>query len=390
VYQSVRFARNIDFSLAAPRVEEEAMALQNLPGAKQVFIGPNVLNRFNILSTGATTLDATNEALIWIGRVETSDGASHTIDTTGSSSIQWRSAGVTFTDVGSLFSVGIAPVDTATGPPARASNTTDVIDFDVAAVFVGNGGGITANAWQTSVPTTGTKTIAHGDLVAICFQFTTRAGTDSVIVNSMSPGNNQHHLPMVTGFLAASYGVQTLIPSAVISFSDGVLGWVHFGDVATSRSTRIWDNNDAAVEYGQLYNLPFATKIYGIYGAVDADNNLEVVLYSDPLGTPVPEKTIEMDSNVTISADGRFFVNLFSSPFTYTKNTDIAVTYKPTTTSTIGVGYKTLANAAHRITDPWGTSGYGISRATGGGAFADTNSSLDHYFIGLIVGAFEG
>jgi hypothetical protein len=49
--------------------------------------------------------------------------------------------------------------------------------------------------------------------------------------------------------------------------------------------------------------------------------------------------------------------------------------------------YKTLGAAGHRATDPWGTAGYGISRASG--AFANANSSLDHYYIGLLVSALD-
>jgi hypothetical protein len=55
--------------------------------------------------------------------------------------------------------------------------------------------------------------------------------------------------------------------------------------------------------------------------------------------------------------------------------------------SNVSAYFKTLANSAHRIADMWGTSGYGISRASG--AFSDANSSLDHYYIGLLVGAFD-
>jgi hypothetical protein len=64
------------------------------------------------------------------------------------------------------------------------------------------------------------------------------------------------------------------------------------------------------------------------------------------------------------------------------------VAYKPTTGSNISAAYKTLASATHRATDPWGTSGYGVNRNTG--AFADDNSGLNHYDIGLIVSGYDG
>ena len=363
------------------------MALQNLPGSKTLFVGPNVWLTDSTPNTNSSvTLDAANEAIIWIGRVETSDGASHTIDTTGSSSIQWRSAGVTFANAGTTVKVGIGAVITTAGPPARAANAADVITFDVNTSHTGGGGGITANAWQTGVPSTGTKTIANGDLVAISIQMTARGGADSVVVTSAATGNGLHR-PTATSFTGATYALAGQLPNVVIVFSDGALGWLHLSDISSARSVRIWNSGSSPAEYGQLFNLPFPCKIYGIYGWLDPDADTDVVLYSDPLGgTPVAEKTLSIDLNVTGSATGRRFAEYFAAPYTYTANSNIAAVFKPGGSS-IGAYYKTLGAAEHRATDAWGTSGYGISRASG--AFADANSSLDHYYIGLIVGAFE-
>lgn len=77
----------------------------------------------------------------------------------------------------------------------------------------------------------------------------------------------------------------------------------------------------------------------------------------------------------------------FSSPYTVAANQPIGAVLRPGD-SNISTDFKTLNSATHRITDPWGTTGYGISRASG--AFANANSSLDHYFVGLIVSAFNG
>ena len=119
------------------------MALVGLDGQPLVAIGPV----YNMTAAGApavaaTTLDAANEALIAIGQIWTSDGASHTINTTGSSSIGWRTSSVTFANGSTVVKIGLAAVDTANGPPARAANAANVITFDVNAAPVGGGGGI--------------------------------------------------------------------------------------------------------------------------------------------------------------------------------------------------------------------------------------------------------
>jgi hypothetical protein len=361
------------------------MALQNLDGGLTILIGSSVFVRRTSPTASATTLDAANEALICIGRIVTSDGGSHTIDTTGSSSIGWRSSAVTFANAGTTVKIGIAAVNTAAGPPARAAHVADVITFDVNAAHVGGGGGMSANSWITSVPTAGTSTIAHGDLIAVCVQMTARAGVDSVAV-VYGVVTDGLHRPTLTSFTGGSYAVATGLPDVFITFSDGATGFFQSSDIFSVIATRTWNSGGATKEYGQLMKLPFPCKIYGAYWHASPDANFDVVLYSDPLGTPVAEKTVSIDLNVTASATGRFFTELFSSPYTTAADQDVGIVLKPGG-SNISAYYKTLANAGHRVADTWGVDGYGISRASG--AFSNANSSLDHYYIGLIIGAFD-
>lgn len=362
------------------------MALTGFYGSKRgALIGPSIIAApASALQT--VTIDAVSEAMIFIGRVETSDGASHTIDTTGSSSIGWRTSTVTFANAGTTMLVGIAAVDTANGPPARAVNVADVITFDVVGAFVGGGGGVTTAAWQASVPTTGTKTIANGDLVAVCFQMTTRAGADSILA-SYVPVAQASNRPVVTSFTGSTYAALTAVPDVLITFSDGATGWISGSLIASSINTRTWNSSSGTKEYGQLYQLPFPTKIYGVYGWQVLTADCDVVLYSDPLGgSPVAEKTISFDLNTVGSASGRYFESWFDAPYTTTTDQLIGAVFKPGA-SNVGSYYKTLNAAGHRVADPWGTVGYGISRSSG--AFVNANSSLDHYFIGLIAGAFD-
>jgi hypothetical protein len=361
------------------------MALVGLDGQWSIPIGAGITNLLAAPTLSGVTLDAVNEAAIMIGHIKTSDGASHTINTTGSSSIGWRSGSVTFSNGSTTVKVGLAAVDTANGPPGRAVNASDVISFDVNASFTGGGGGIAANSWQTSVPTAGTKTIASGDLVALCVQMTARGGADSIGVSAMTITAGVHR-PLFTGFLGGSYTLQALAPNAIITFSDGAIGFFQAADVFVTLGTRTWNSGSGTVEYGQLFKLPFPTKIYGAYGLIDPDADCDIVLYSDPLGTPVAERTTSLDANTVASTTGRKFLVTFASPYTTTADQNIGIVFKPGGSS-VSSYFRTLASATHRVSDPWGTDGYGISRAAG--AFADANSGLDHYYIGLIVGAFD-
>lgn len=364
------------------------MVMKNVPGMPLVQLGVDIHSIRTALATTTNTMDAADEATIYIGQVFTSDGASHTIDTTGSSSLQWRTSTVTFANGGTTVVVGLAAVDTGAGPPGRASNTTNVINFDVSKSLTGGGGGVTTDAWQTHVPDTGTKTIANGDFVAFAVQMTARGGADSVRAAIQSASSSVHR-PTVTGYIGGSYTALSGVPNCIIVFSDGALGYFYGGSVFSTINTRTWNTGGAVDEYGQLYNFPFPMKIHGIYGHIDSDADCNIVLYSDPLGTPVAEKTVSIDANAVSGTTGRMFQVLFSSPYTYAPNTNIGAVFSPGA-SNVSAYYRTLANADHRVADVWGTSGYGIQRAaTGVGAFADSNSSLDHYYIGLLVGAFE-
>ena len=361
------------------------MALVGLYGSKRALIGPPITLGTTPPNASSTIIDAANESIAHIGRIETSDGGSHTIDTTGSSSIGWRSDGVTFANAGTTFKVGIGAVIDTAGPPARAANAADVITFDVAAVFTGGGGGVTANAWQTSVPTTGTKTIANGDLVAVSMQMTARGGADTIAVAGAL--GSAFHRPVTTQFTGGAYSLVTGIPSVFITFADGATGWIQGGWVFSGLNARTFNSGSATKEYGQLYKLPFPTKVYGLYGWADPDNNFDFILYSDPLGgSPVAERTCTIDANVVAIANGRYFEEFFTSPYTTTADQVIGAVFKPGA-SNISAYYKTLSAAGHRVSDPCGTEGYGISRASG--AFANANSSLDHYYVGLILGAFD-
>ncbi len=365
------------------------MALTALSGTPIVPIG--AAHRFGntgIAALGTTTIDAANEACIMYGHVFTSDGASHTINTTGSSSLGWRSGALTFANAGTTVKVGLAALDTATGPPARAANAAGVITFDVSKSHTGGGGTITANAWQENVPDTGTKTIANGDLVAFCVQATARAGSD-IIRPSAANNIGPIAFPGVTDFVGAAYASAIRTPNAVITFSDGALGFFYGGFVASVGSTtQTWNNTSGTKEYGNLLQFTFPVNVYGLYFSGVASGDVDAILYSDPLGTPVAQKTSSVDLNVisTAAADTEFRV-LFASPFTLAADTACAAILKPTSATNISMNYKTFNASSHQASEMPGTAGYAVNRNAG--AFAAQNTNKDRFAIGLLVGAFD-
>lgn len=361
------------------------MSLVGLDGGFITPVGPTMFGfAFTTPGTNNTTLDAANEANIAIGQVIWADGGTHTVDTSGSSSIQWRTSTVTFANAGTTVKVGLGTVDAATGPPGRATNVADVITMAVSKSMTGGGGGVTNNAWQTHVPDAGSLAIATGDLLAFSVQMTARAGADSVLVvnGSQSTPFNRH---FVTSFTGGAYAITTGNPNAIIVASDGTIGWFYGSMPFTSIGTKTAASGGAGAtkEYGQLFKLPFPCKVYGIYANIDPDGDCDFVLYSDPLGSPAAQRTVSMDANVVGSANQRMSAFLFSSPYTLEAETPIVAAYKPGATS-ITIHFRTLNAATHRVVDAGGTDSYGVNRDTG--VFANDNSSLNHFFIGLLVG----
>lgn len=357
------------------------MALQNVIGFP-FMIGPGAHGP-SAPATGNIALDAANEASIFFGHIITSDGGSHTIDTTGSSSIGWNTETVTFANASTTVKVGLAAVDTDNGPPMRAVNVADVITFDVSKSMVGGSGLITSNAWLTHVPDAGTKTIANGDLVVFAVQMTARAGADAVQVGHAAPSNASINRPTTTSFVGGSYTTVVGIPKPFITFSDGAFGWIAASDVYSLNATRTWNSSGGTKEYGNLYQFPFPMKINGLWGWVDPDADFDVVLYSDPLGTPVAERTVSFDSSTVAGATMRRFFAEFASPYTTTANQKIGAVWKPGA-SNISTPYVTLGHADHKVARAGGTACSGISRASG--AFGEV---VEQYYIGLLVSAFD-
>jgi hypothetical protein len=127
-------------------------------------------------------------------------------------------------------------------------------------------------------------------------------------------------------------------------------------------------------------------KVYGMVAAINVTANLDLVLYSDPLGTPSPQKTLAVDTNQTQSANARWGFYTFPAPYSASANQPLAAIIKPGASNVSSV-YKTYNAANDAKTELGGTNIYAVSRASG--AFAAVNSNKDKFAIGLLVNAFD-
>lgn len=341
------------------------------------------LHVFSNTSRTAVTLNLTGETCHMIGSIILQNplGGSKTISAAGSGKIVWNTGAITFADAGTTMEVGIQDVSTASAP-GQGDGT-----FDVKASFTGGGGGITASAAQSSTMTSGAKTIAHGDLISITFAMTARAGVDSITVQTNQPGihggngTTASSFPAVTDNTGGAY-TRTFgsYPNAYIIFDDGTVGWLFGVPFALSGPTAQAYNSGTgtADEYGNLINVPGTFYAVGIeasmvISAATADH--EMILYSNPLVTPVAERTITVDATQA-GATGTVLCSmlLFSSPFLMRANTPYAITIRPTTANNITLNYLDGHNATGGLTGYPNSNCYSVRRLDNTGVFSDFNS----------------
>ena len=339
----------------------------------------------------SVALNAAGEKVAMIGRLYIEGrAASKTIDTTGSSAIQFRTAGVTFSNAGSTLDIGIQDVVVGTGPLGRPDGT-----FDVLTTLTGGGGSPTANAWQTIAMTSGTKTMAHGDLIAVVWDMTARGGADAV---NITPGSASPLMgfPFFTtnidgaGWLTSN---NPALPNCVITFSDGTLGYLDFAMPISVQAVETFRDADNPDERGLAFQVPWSCKIDALWATVGGTNvssACNLTLYSDPFGTPtyVVSTAILIEQLGVAAASQRPAVFNISTEQTLLRNTDYAIAIRATGTTSTRILSATLGAAAHRTFFPGGTTLVKYTRDGGSGAFG-TAVSTTIYQMGVRISQFD-
>lgn len=363
------------------------MALQTLTN-KFGYVYHSALDRFAATNV---TLDASGESRFTIGRVFLAGGSgSKTISAAGGGIIHWYSAGVTLADAASNLRIGIQDV---------AATGLEDGTFDVYGDYT-SAGAPAANTFLSKAMGTGTKTISHGDEIAIGLELTARGGSDTVAVRGYAYGDllsNASNYPYTTVDAGAGPARnQTAQISAVIEFDDDTLGWIEPGfvhpNVPNVTATSGFNTGSTPDEYAGLFQIPFKCRIRGCYsyvGSLATTDNFEMILYSDAEGTPVAERTIAIDPNYTGSASamGQYWRN-FATPFTLTPSNSqwYAIAIRPTTANSITYGYLDLTTGYNHFKTmfPFGTTCKMSSRSNQTGAFTEVQTYFQPRF-GLII-----
>ena len=336
-------------------------------------------------SEQATTTDAAGESCAAVGHLllTTGPGTSKTISAAGSGKISWLAGSVTFANAGTTLRVGINDV----GATGLEDGTHDVYKD-----LVGGTDTITASVVNTATMGSGTKTITHGDLVAVVLEMTARGGADSVGVVRGDPSTSQSAMPYGTADTGSGPAKINSLPFITVQFDDGTLGFFSTSGFAckVQNATAI-GTGSTPDENALVFRLPFPAVASGLYArlaSVSTANDIELILYSAPLGTPVAERTIAQDMDLVSASE--HFSRPFTSTYNLQANTDYAIAFRPTTANT--VNYRRLnfntGNGNLRGATMLGTNWSFYSRTDQTGAFANQDITLLPVF-GIWLSAFD-
>lgn len=338
------------------------------------------LTNINFGTGSLVALNAAGEMCAMIGKVYIEDRvSSKTIDTTGSSAIQFRTGGVTFNNGSTSLSIGIQDLSTD-GPAGQPDGTFDVSTIATSAAPP------SANAWNSFAMTGGTKTINHGQLIAVVWDMTGRGGADSV---QIAPGTNNKISGLsyfTTNIDGAGWLTSLTSPAnCVITFSDGTLGYLDYAmPISTSLTEQYLSTTDPD-ERALIFQVPWNCKIDAVWANVGGQSSTAAfnwTLYSDPLGTPtsmVSSAVVVGQLGASVSSQRVTVFNL-STEQILTRNTDYAVAIMATGGTSTRILGATLGDAGHRTFFPGGTTLRKATRSDGTGAFGSQVSTSLYQF----------
>lgn len=323
-------------------------------------------------------LDADEEEFQLIGRVYLQAGSGSKTFGTSGSKLGWAggSAG-TFVSSATLRT-GVkkaSSVDLANGPPTRA--TIGAAAFDVYKDLIGGTDTLNTVAWNESTMDTGTPfTVAHGDLLAVCFHLNVVSGTQSINFSAQNNNSVDIHCPASTLVTAGpAYAFQGCVPNIIITFDDGTIGWLDGSFVSSGNASTTTVGNGNI--FGNVFQLPFDCQVDAILAQVGSSTttNFDIGFWSDPAGTPtaMPGGTVSYDAQLTGSAGNRWMTCPLSSPITLSADTAYFAGIKQNSATAVVVTHADVNAAADLRVMGLDENTY-AALSTSGGAIAAANS----------------
>jgi hypothetical protein len=307
-----------------------------------------------ITLSNAGTVDAAGEMVAFMGNIfiEGRPASAKTLSSAGGK-IHWLPSTTTFANAGTTLRIGVQDISTSAGPCAQPDESWTSEPYDD---LVGGTDTITANSFNTLTISTGSRSIAHGDPIAVVFDMTARGGTDSVIVRGMARATNHSGWPGCNTKAPSWATVSGSIvhPLVVIEFDDGTLGWFEDSFPVQSSTNESFSDSSNPDERGMTFTVPFVCTVDAfalLVMATAATADYTVYLYSNALGTPAVVASVARLGEQSLQTNGSLastHVLPLSAPVTLRPGVTYAIAAKATGASNIALPVVTLGNANWR------------------------------------------
>lgn len=331
------------------------MALQSFPWVNDAYMAqwPPLAIAPTFVSV---TCDASADRVVYAGRFVHKDRGTKTVDGVG------FLFGTVTKSAGSTFKVSLQDVSLTAGPPMREDGTQDQT------LSIANAdAGFASNAWyEAGFDSSATRSLTHGDLIAVVFQFDTFVSADTVNIRAVSAvqATMVEGQSIVVANLTGAYAQQTAVPNVVLRCNDGSYGTLQGAVVCSAINTHTFTVNTAgADEYALAFQYPVPVKIDGFWilaNAGTATDTSELLLYS---GTTALV-TMTLDHNAIRAATSWY--STAHTEQTLAANTLYRIAFRPTGGNNVSVYSIDVNMANHLQCHPGGVNAHVWTRVDQG------------------------
>lgn len=238
------------------------------------------------------------------------------------------------------------------------------------------------------------RTVTAGEWIGVVVDFVNFVASDSIGVAVWTAATTHEVMScyIADGSTGSYLKSSTQVPICVLKYDDGSYAIPVTGSIGgfpiTSFDTTSYGTGSTPDEYAVRFQMPFACRVVGAWARLDANDDLDLVLYN---GTTA-ERTASVDKDILRSTTPGVITAMFSSSYDISANTTYRMSIKPTTATTIQICRFTNTTAAVLAAIPGGSEWYESTRVDAG-AWSDVTTSQPWGGIiidGIDVGSGSG
>lgn len=335
-------------------------------------------------------VDGAGKSCAYIGQIHFADGpgTSKTFSSAGGK-IYWMSGStLTWASAGSTVRVGIQDVN--------ASGVNDDIWDDVYDDLVQGTDTITVVTMNTVTMSTGSRTLTHGDLIAVVIEMTVKNGTDQVRplydAGVAAHAGGFPYLSNDTTGGGPSKGAGT--PSVTLGMDDGTLAVLHPAACLGQIAATTFGSGSTPDEYALVFRAPYRAALSALcahVGDYDASDTGSIRLYEQATSaSPVLVRSVTVPPATLahgLAGGSTAWTVAPINEYICEPGSFYAVSYAATSAGTTALNRWTAFPPGARVFMPWGVDCWEGTRSNDAGAFTLSSTTLPR--IGYLVSKID-